>query len=276
MRGVFFWYELAAEKKIVWVNNKVHLHQAASMLDKIKIVLVGTSHSGNIGSAARAMKVMGLSQMSLVSPECRVDAQAIALAAGASEIALNAEHYESLNAAVADCSLVLGCSARSRSLDWPLVTAHQGAQLLIQAIQAQEQPVALVFGRERTGLTNEELQQCHYHVNIPANPEYSSLNLAMAVQILCYEVRMASLNRSEDLMPNTSEAIYPQHQELTAFYRHLERVLFATQFISPDRPNLILQKLQRLFTRARVQVTELNILRGFLTAIEKSIKVNKE
>ena len=165
------------------------------MLENIRIVLVGTTHSGNIGSAARAMKVMGLSQMVLVAPECPVDGQAIALAAGASDIANRAKQVATLREAVSDCGLVIGTSARSRSLEWPLLDARQSGEKAVA--EAQNHPVAIVFGREKTGLTNEELQQCHFHVAIPANPEYSSLNLAMAVQILSYEIRMAWLNASQ-------------------------------------------------------------------------------
>ncbi|TON87787.1 RNA methyltransferase, partial [Vibrio parahaemolyticus] len=162
------------------------------MLDQVKVVLVGTSHSGNIGSAARAMKVMGLSQLVLVDPQCEVDEQTLALAAGAADIAQNAQVVSTLEEAIEDCGLVVGSSARSRTLEWPMLEPRECGEKF--AVEGQKHPVALVFGRERTGLTNEELQKCHYHVCIPANPEYSSLNLAMAVQTLSYEVRVAHLN----------------------------------------------------------------------------------
>ncbi|EGR0309751.1 tRNA (cytosine(32)/uridine(32)-2'-O)-methyltransferase TrmJ [Vibrio cholerae] len=239
------------------------------MLERVKIVLVGTTHSGNIGSAARAMKVMGLSQMVLVDPQCQVDAQAIALAAGASEIALNAQIYPTLEAAVADCGLVVGTSARSRTLEWPMLEPRECGEKLIS--EANQHSVAMVFGRERTGLTNDELQLCHYHVCVPANPEYSSLNLAMAVQLLSYEVRMAYLALQQSSQSSTLQEEYPRHQELERFYAHLEQVIMQTEFISAQQPGQVMNKLRRMFTRARPEAQEINILRGILTSVQKSI-----
>ncbi|EGR4062238.1 tRNA (cytosine(32)/uridine(32)-2'-O)-methyltransferase TrmJ [Vibrio cholerae] len=239
------------------------------MLERVKVVLVGTTHSGNIGSAARAMKVMGLSQMVLVDPQCQVDAQAIALAAGASEIALNAQIYPTLEAAVADCGLVVGTSARSRTLEWPMLEPRECGEKLIS--EANQHSVAMVFGRERTGLTNEELQLCHYHVCVPANPEYSSLNLAMAVQLLSYEVRMAYLALLQSSQSSTLQEEYPRHQELERFYAHLEQVIMQTEFISAQQPGQVMNKLRRMFTRARPEAQEINILRGILTSVQKSI-----
>ncbi|NOE83911.1 tRNA (cytosine(32)/uridine(32)-2'-O)-methyltransferase TrmJ [Vibrio cholerae] len=239
------------------------------MLERVKVVLVGTTHSGNIGSAARAMKVMGLSQMVLVDPQCQVDAQAIALAAGASEIALNAQIYPTLEAAVADCGLVVGTSARSRTLEWPMLEPGECGEKLIS--EANQHSVAMVFGRERTGLTNEELQLCQYHVCVPANPEYSSLNLAMAVQLLSYEVRMAYLAMQQSSQSSTLQEEYPRHQELERFYAHLEQVIMQTEFISAQQPGQVMNKLRRMFTRARPEAQEINILRGILTSVQKSI-----
>ncbi|WED21356.1 tRNA (cytosine(32)/uridine(32)-2'-O)-methyltransferase TrmJ [Vibrio sp. JC009] len=239
------------------------------MLDKVKIILVGTSHSGNIGSAARAMKVMGLSNLVLVSPECEVDEQALALAAGAGDIAQNATIVDTLDEAIADCGLVVGSSARSRTLEWPMLEPRECGEKF--AVEGEEYPVALIFGRERTGLTNEELQKCHFHVCIPANPEYSSLNLAMAVQTLSYEIRVAHLNKLDSEHPK-QEISYPRHKELEMFYEHLEKVITDTQFISHDKPNQVMNKLRRLFSRARPEVQEINTLRGILTSVEKSIK----
>ncbi len=243
------------------------------MLSNVKVVLVGTSHSGNIGSAARAMKVMGLSEMVLVDPQCEVDAQAVALAAGASEIALNARIVSSLEEAVEDCGLVVGSSARSRTLEWPMLDPRECGEKF--AVEGQKHPVALVFGRERTGLTNEELQTCHYHVCIPANPEYSSLNLAMAVQTLCYEIRVAHLNQVQSQYAPQAEEEYPRHKELEMFYEHLEKVMIETQFISEAQPGQVMNKLRRLFNRARPEAQELNILRGVLTAVGKSLQNKK-
>ncbi len=239
------------------------------MLDQVKIVLVGTSHSGNIGSAARAMKVMGLSQLVLVDPQCEVDEQALALAAGASDIAQNATIVSTLDEALQDCGLVVGSSARSRTLEWPMLEPRECGEKF--AVEGQKHPVALVFGRERTGLTNEELQKCHYHVCIPANPEYSSLNLAMAVQTLSYEVRVAHLNLEQSQFVAAEPESYPRHKELEMFYSHLEKVISDTQFISREQPGQVMNKLRRLFSRARPEAQELNILRGILTSIEKNL-----
>lgn len=239
------------------------------MLNNVKVVLVGTSHSGNIGSAARAMKVMGLSNLVLVDPQCSVDEQALALAAGAGDIAENAKIVSTLTEAVADCSLVVGSSARSRTLEWPMLEPRECGVKFVE--EGQTAPVALVFGRERTGLTNDELQTCHYHVCIPANPEYSSLNLAMAVQTLSYEVRMAYLEREQSQYDVPEQTEYPRHKELELFFQHLEKVATNTQFISEDQPGKVMNKLRRLFNRARPEAQELNILRGILTSIEKRI-----
>ncbi|MGY3864970.1 tRNA (cytosine(32)/uridine(32)-2'-O)-methyltransferase TrmJ [Aeromonas bivalvium] len=237
------------------------------MLDKIRIVLVNTSHTGNMGSAARAMKTMGLSQMVLVDPQALPDGNAIALAAGASDILANARIVSTLDEAIADCGLVIGTSARSRTLSWPMLDSREAGTRLVE--ETARHPVALVFGRERTGLTNEELQKCHFHVAIPANPEYSSLNLAMAVQTLCYEVRMHWLAQQEPSPEPADEAVYPSAAQLDGFYQHLEQTLLKTGFISEEHPGQVMNKLRRLFNRARPEAVELNILRGILTSVQK-------
>lgn len=235
------------------------------MLDQIRIVLVNTSHTGNMGSAARAMKTMGLTQLVLVDPQALPDDNAHALAAGASDVLANARVVSTLDEAIADCGLVIGTSARSRTLSWPMLDPREAGEKAVG--EGMKHPVALVFGRERTGLTNDELQKCHYHVAIPANPEYSSLNLAMAVQTICYEVRMCWL---QDQAPEVeSEADYPSARQLEGFYQHLEQTLLKTGFIADDHPGQVMSKLRRLFNRARPEAIELNILRGILTSIQK-------
>ncbi|TNI71302.1 tRNA (cytosine(32)/uridine(32)-2'-O)-methyltransferase TrmJ [Aeromonas media] len=239
------------------------------MLDQIRIVLVNTSHTGNMGSAARAMKTMGLTQLVLVDPQALPDADAIALAAGASDVLANARIVPTLDDAIADCGLVIGTSARSRTLSWPMLDPREAGEKLVT--EGVKHPVALVFGRERTGLTNDELQKCHYHVAIPANPEYSSLNLAMAVQTLCYEVRMHWLATQEtDTAAEVERVDYPSAQQLEGFYQHLEQTLQKTGFIADDHPGHVMSKLRRLFNRARPEVVELNILRGILTSVQKA------
>ena len=240
------------------------------MLQNIRIVLVETSHTGNMGSVARAMKTMGLTNLWLVNPLVKPDSQAIALAAGASDVIGNASIVDTLDEALAGCSLVVGTSARSRTLPWPMLDPREcGLKSVSEATHA---PVAIVFGRERVGLTNDELQKCHYHVAIAPNPEYSSLNLAMAVQVIAYEVRMAWLATQDAQTPahTEEETPYPLVDDLERFYGHLEQVLLSTGFIRPNHPGQVMNKLRRLFTRARPESQELNILRGMLASIESS------
>jgi tRNA (cytidine32/uridine32-2'-O)-methyltransferase len=244
------------------------------MLQNIRIVLVETSHTGNMGSVARAMKTMGLTNLWLVNPLVKPDSQAIALAAGASDVIGNAHIVDTLDDALAGCSLVVGTSARSRTLPWPMLDPREcGLKSIGEAAQA---PVALVFGRERVGLTNDELQKCHYHVAIAANPDYSSLNLAMAVQVIAYEVRMAWLAAQEKEQPAEAESeeeiAYPLVDDLERFYGHLEQTLLSTGFIRASHPGQVMNKLRRLFTRARPESQELNILRGMLASIEQKNK----
>jgi len=235
------------------------------MLQNIRIVLVETSHTGNMGSVARAMKTMGLTNLWLVNPLVKPDSQAIALAAGASDVIGNANIVDTLDEALAGCSLVVGTSARSRTLPWPMLDPRECG--LKSVSEGQHAPVALVFGRERVGLTNEELQKCHYHVAIAANPEYSSLNLAMAVQVIAYEVRMAWLATQENSDAQPEETPYPLVDDLERFYGHLEQTLLTTGFIRENHPGQVMNKLRRLFTRARPEAQELNILRGMLASI---------
>lgn len=239
------------------------------MLSNIRIVLVETSHTGNMGSVARAMKTMGLTNLYLVNPLVKPDSQAIALAAGASDVIGEAHIVDTLDEALTGCSLVVGTSARSRSLPWPMLDPRECG---IKSVQEGEQaPVALVFGRERVGLTNEELQKCHYHVAIAANPEYSSLNLAMAVQIIAYEVRMAFL-QSQELKAEQSdyeESPYPLVDDLERFYQHMEQMMVKSGFIREGNPGQVISKMRRLYTRARPERDELNILRGMLSSLEK-------
>ena len=237
------------------------------MLENIRIVLVNTSHTGNIGSTARAMKTMGLSQLVLVDPLSPPDGQASALAAGAGDVLASARQVSTLAEAIQGCGLVIGTSARSRTLSWPMLEPRECGEKLISEVT--QYPVALVFGRENNGLSNDELQQCHFHVCIPANPEYSSLNLAAAVQTLCYEVRMAFLHKTRE--PEVLEP-YPLVDDLEAFYSHLEQTLLKTNFIKTQHPGMVMPKLRRLFNRTRPDEQEFNILRGILASIEKSIQ----
>ncbi|MGL5304558.1 MAG: tRNA (cytosine(32)/uridine(32)-2'-O)-methyltransferase TrmJ, partial [Aeromonas sp.] len=202
----------------------------------------------------------------LVDPQILPDDNATALAAGASDVLANARIVSTLDEAIADCGLVIGTSARSRTLSWPMLDPREAAKKLV--VEGMTHPVALVFGRERTGLTNDELQRCHFHVAIPANPAYSSLNLAMAVQTLSYEIRMCWLEQ-QPAEPE-EEGEYPTAAQLDGFYQHLEQTLQKTGFIADDHPGHVMSKLRRLFNRARPEASELNILRGILTSVQKS------
>jgi tRNA (cytidine32/uridine32-2'-O)-methyltransferase len=241
----------------------------SSLLESVRIVLVNTSDCRNIGSAARAMKTMGLSQLMLVDPLEMPNGQAQALAAGATDVLANAKVVSTMAEAVADCGLVVGTSARSRTLPWPMLDPRECGAKLIQ--EANNFPVALVFGRESSGLTNDELQLCHFHVQIPANPEYSSLNLAMAVQTLSYEIRMNFLAQQNALLDKQETDLdYPLVAETERLFEHFEQALQATSFIIPSHPGLVMTKLRRFINRARPDVKELKMWRGILSSIEKS------
>jgi len=250
-----------------------------SKLDKVKIVLVNTSDCRNIGSAARAMKTMGLSNLVLVDPIEMPNGQAQALAAGATDVLANATVVSTLEEAIADCGLVVGTSARSRTLPWPMLEPRSCGEKLM--VEAADYPVAIVFGRENSGLTNDELQLCHFHVQIPANPEYSSLNLAMAVQTLSYEVRVAYLADLAANAPKQTEMasseddeelgdVYPLSEETERMFEHFESALLAAGFIVPNHPGLVMAKLRRFINRARPDGKEVKMWRGILSAIERS------
>ncbi len=238
------------------------------MLANIRIVLINTFHPGNIGAAARALKNMGLSELYLVSPRQFPDPEAESRASGALDVLANAQVVETLEQAIADCPLVIGTSARNRSFPWPMLDASQCAEKVLS--EARQGPVAIVFGRERTGLTNEELMQCHFHVAIPADPQHPVLNVSAAIQVICYEIwKQHLLNHSNpDSIVNTES--YPTQQEMEYFYQHLEQTLRDIGFLVSQHEGKSLTKLKRLFNRARPEPMELNMLRGILTAIQKN------
>lgn len=234
-------------------------------MDSIRFVLVETSHPGNIGAAARAMKTMGFSELVLVSPVHFPHPEAVARATGADDVVGGACVCASLDEALSGCELVLGASARQRSIAWPAHTPRSAAALV--AGEFRQRSVAVVFGRERTGLDNSELERCHALVTIPANPEFSSLNIAAAVQVIAYELRVALLEPAP-AQPAT-EARLATADELDHLYAHFERVMLDTGFLDPDRPRHLMRRLRRLFNRAHLDENELNILRGFLSSIEE-------
>lgn len=239
-------------------------------LARISIVLSRTSHPGNIGSAARAMKTMGLTRLVLVAPRFFPDPEAVTLASGASDILEQARVVDTLDEALAGCSYSLAVSARARDLGPPPMLARAGAQdLYAQALQSAGE-VALVFGNETSGLSNDEVQRCHGAVMIAANPDYSSLNLAAAVQVLAYELRTAAFQGLPPVPGRTTpfSSLPATHGEQEGFYEHLERVMVASGFLDPAQPRRLLPKLRRLFGRARLEKDEVSILRGILTAVE--------
>lgn len=230
----------------------------------IRIVLVETTHPGNIGAAARAMKTMGFSRLILVNPTQYPHHEASARAAGADDVLAQAKVVADLDAALAGCQWVIGSSARPRGISAPELDPRAGmAQVLTAGADTE---IALVFGRERCGLTNDELDRCHYLVRIPSNPDYSSLNLAAAVQVLCYELRMAALAHTASVNAEPPPA---PTEELEGFYGHLQTVLLATGFLDPANPRHLMRRLRRLFNRARPDQREINILRGILTSIQQ-------
>lgn len=231
----------------------------------IKIVLVGTTHPGNIGAVARAMKNMGLSELALVEPRYFPHAEATARASGADDVLEQATVHQTLADALADCVYVAGASARSRSLQWPTMYPRECAAKLLQ--ESERGKVAAVFGPEKSGLSNEDLDHCDVLLNIPTNPDFSSLNLAMAVQVLTYEIR-ATL--AEPVPEYEGEAEAATGDELEHFYTHLEQVLRDVNFLDPDNPRHLMRRMRRLFIRARPDKNELNILRGILTAIDRT------
>ncbi|WGL18487.1 tRNA (cytosine(32)/uridine(32)-2'-O)-methyltransferase TrmJ [Microbulbifer bruguierae] len=244
---------------------------ALAALDNIRVVLVNSAHPGNIGGAARALKNMGLSQLYLVQPREFPAANAVWRAAGAAELLDSAVVVETLEEAVADCGLVIATSARERRIPWPLLTPRECGRRAVA--EAQTHPVALVFGREDRGLTNEELQACNFHVHIPANPEYSSLNLATAVQVLVYEARMAALEAEKGAELNFTDWDRPPAKaaDMELYFEHLQLALGELGFIDPDNPRQTVTRLRRLFSRVRPDDMELGILRGMLTAIQNHI-----
>lgn len=241
-------------------------------LKNIRFVLINTSHAGNIGAAARAMKVMGLDGLHLVQPTDYPSAEATARASGADDVLFNAAVHDNLTQAIAPSTLVLGTSARNRGMDIPVIDLAEAVEHMLAA--AATGSVALLFGKERYGMTNEEMQKCHYLVKFPANPEYSSLNLAAAVQVAAYEIRKQALTLVDE--PASSDPEMPPEQYVDAgrmdsFYGHLFAVMHEVDFMDGQNRKSLAEKLHMLFNRLRIEKHEMDILRGFLSAIGKKI-----
>jgi len=264
-------------------------------LSNIRIVLIQTSHPGNIGAAARAMKTMGLSDLCLVNPSRFPDPQAEAMASGADDVLRKASVVESLAEAIADCQVIIGTSARSqRTLRWVIFEPSDCGKIACE--HGAKGKVAIVFGRERTGLTNDELELCHQLVHIPSNPDYSSLNVAAAVQILSYECRVAYLDAMRACENDVSNASIESEKntvissgekglvdevskdessldeeivsakDMEGYYAQLEKLMIETDFLNPDNPRYLMRRMRRMYGRIQVTRSELNLLRGSLSA----------
>ncbi|KPK10652.1 MAG: RNA methyltransferase [Acidithiobacillales bacterium SG8_45] len=234
----------------------------------IRVVLINTTHPGNIGATARAMKNMCLSDLALVSPAQFPSDEATARASGADDLLASASVAETLEEAIAGCHWVVGTTARPRTIGWPTLTPRECAGQLVE--KATSGKVAMVFGRERMGLTNEEVDKCQALVTIPGNPEYMSLNVASAVQILAYEVHLASLQAAIEPTDIRGLGSASSSEEMELYYEHLEQVLVEIGFLDPENPRKLMRRLRRLYGRAGPDQVELNILRGILTAIRQT------
>ena len=258
------------------VDNAV----VSAHLSHVRIVMVNTTLPANIGSALRAMKTMGLSKLVLVAPKTYPHPDINALAAGAADLIDQIEIVARLEDAIQDCQLVFGTSARSRTIPWPLLDARPAAEKSLYAVVKQQQEIAIVFGREDRGLTNEELAMANYHVTIPVNDDYGVLNVAQAIQVICYEMRMAALQLIEQ--PQDTQATMQvtesqsmqwdeplvTHDQMQQFYPHLEKMLAEIEFMDPKNPRLLPLRLRRLFGRIQLDTMEYHLLRGIFTRVQ--------
>jgi tRNA (cytidine32/uridine32-2'-O)-methyltransferase len=246
-----------------------------NLLERVRVVLIETTQPGNIGSSARAMKTMGLDRLHLVTPRLFPHEEATALAAGATDVLDGARRHDVLDTAIADCRLLIGASARRRGVALPELSPREAAARLIEAARDGVE-VGLLFGTERTGLSNEELQRCHACVRIPANPDYSSLNLSQAVQVLAYELRLAMLSAAgtakadPDVEPRERPAT---SAELEGFFRHLDEALHAIDFHKGKDGTTVTRRLRRLFLRAQMSEREVAILHGVLADAERMARL---
>jgi tRNA (cytidine32/uridine32-2'-O)-methyltransferase len=243
----------------------------ARMLKHIRIILCQPSHPGNIGATARAMKNMGLRRLTLVAPEVFPLADATMRASGADDVLAQAQVVPSFEEAIADCQWLFGTSARMREFPWPQLHPAQGAQKIL-SLATLGQEVAIVFGTERSGLSNEQLQRCDYHMTIPTCPSYSSLNLAAAVQVIAYEIYQAWLGANEQPEPPLADQFIDKAtmDEVTGLLNHFEQTSIKIGFMDPAHPKKLLPRLKRLFSKAQLEKEEVNILRGFLKMVKQN------
>lgn len=237
------------------------------MKDNIRIVLVNPSHPGNIGATARAMKTMELQHLCLVNPKDFPHATATAMAAGADDILSNATICSNLTTALTKTKIIIGTSARPRALQLPTLNPRQAAELI--TTESKTNNIAILFGRENNGLTNEELDLCNYHLYVPTNPKFSSLNIAAAVQLICYEIKMAQTITDRPFSPSTELATMDDVQN---FYQHLQQTLIDIDFLKLANQHSPMAKLKLIFNRALLEKSEVSMLRGILTTINAALK----
>lgn len=249
------------------------------LLNRLRIVMINTSDSGNIGAAARAMKTMGVGELVLVEPKEYPTAKATARAAGAADVLHKARVVATLDEALSDCQMVFGASARMRTIPWPVMTPREAGQLVLN--EPEGASIAIVFGREDAGLTNEELRRCHYHICIPGNENYPVLNVAAAVQVICYEMRMTALGSVQ--APISDKPVMPLEisdwdeplvsaEDMERFMKHFEETLLDIGFFDPNNPKQLMTRARRLFMRTRMDRLEMNLMRGVLSTVQKRIK----
>jgi tRNA (cytidine32/uridine32-2'-O)-methyltransferase len=242
------------------------MQNTLEIIDQIDIVMVGTTHPGNIGAAARAMNNMCFTNLTLVDPQCPVGEIAFARSSGAHTILDARKTVKTLPEAIEEAHLVIGMTARQRSLPWPELNPQEISQMIAE--KGEGTRVAVVFGREHSGLTNEELALCNYMVSIPTNPKFSSLNVASAIQVMCYEIYQTLSDTTKETPPASAESL-ASAKDMAGYFSHLEQVLVETEFLDPDNPGLLMQRLRRLYQRIEMEQTEVNILRGILSSVQK-------
>jgi len=247
------------------MQEKVH---STDLLNSVRVVLVGTTHPGNIGATARAMKNMGIVNLALVKPKDFPSNEAIYRSKAAKDVLESAQIYENLEDAVSDCELVIGTSARGRTVPWPVLDPKDAADKV--AVHSENNKVAIVFGREDRGLTNQELGLCNLHVHIPADPEYSSLNLSQAVQILVYEIRVSILKDQE--CEEYWDVDLATNEQTERLIDHMDELMKEVEFYDVQNPRKLLLRVRRFFKRSRIDVMEANIFRGLFAAIQKKLK----
>jgi len=238
----------------------------------ISFILVGTTHPGNIGAAARAMKNMGIKQMGLVSPKVFPHEKAFFRAKAATDVLEKAVVHKSLSKAVSEIKLVIGTSARNRKVPWPIVSPREAAEEIVSFSKSSKNKIAVIFGREDRGLTNEELGLCNLHVHIPSSDEYPSLNLSQAIQIMAYEIRLTALTNQGRLKKQEWDVPLAENAEIERLIDHFDELMQEVEFYKTDNPRQLLTRVRRFFKRSKLDHMEANIFRGVFAAIQKKLK----